>query len=286
MKKLFILLGAILLSFTLVSCKEEIKYEEYEKSQLLNENLLKKEYEVIKEYVSMNIDNIDETFEGKELYKTHFENNEQNYYICGYLDKSIVKVLEDVIYVNMSSNKKTIFGKGEYLLKWNIVVRNDVISIEDYPIYWYKIPKNSSVPEKISNKFLIIVLESANIVFENIKGNDAFKVEMLYESDKFYSNMYNTTYDRDEMLDSKCLLALTSSYKDAKMAGIILAEDYDLKIRSCGLRINYFDGIEYVTFGRHTIYHDKDLKEKLDYIEDENYRINFKLEDILKILGR
>lgn len=40
MKRLFILLGVILLSFTLTSCKEDSKYKEYERSKELNEKIL------------------------------------------------------------------------------------------------------------------------------------------------------------------------------------------------------------------------------------------------------
>lgn len=40
MKRLFILLGVILLSFILTSCKEDSKYKEYERSKELNEKIL------------------------------------------------------------------------------------------------------------------------------------------------------------------------------------------------------------------------------------------------------
>lgn len=89
MKRLFILLGVILLSFTLTSCKEDSKYKEYERSKELNEKILSllTNNTVSYEVFPITLNNIDlYSSEKYSAYYVDVEESDVNYYICGYLD--------------------------------------------------------------------------------------------------------------------------------------------------------------------------------------------------------
>lgn len=288
MKKLFIYLGVITLSMSLVSCKEENKYEEYENSEKLNEMLLEKNYIEYVDNIAPYLNTIDIILEGRRIYKTYFCNDIKDYYICGYFDNSIKETLENMFVYVKNANDYSVLGKGQYILAWNIAVREKDISSEEFPIYWYTIPKSEEVPKSMNDKFLVAVLESVNVIYESLEDDDEFETEMLFESSEFYEKKYTKWYDKNEMLKKESIHILTEKGAKNLKEGFTLVEYYFANTALAGRDIKYFNEIPCVTFGNYndTIYHDEDLKDKYEYFESENGNIYFKLNDIMEVFGR
>lgn len=283
MKKVFVFLGVILLSFMSISCKEEIKYEEYEKSQELNERLYKIRYGNIY-YIVPYLDNIDMLAEGRKFYKTYLGNDLGDYYICGYFDKSIIEIFENIGFYEESIDEYTIFGKNEYILMWNYAIRQKIISSEEFPIYWYKISKSEEVPESMNDKFLVAVLESVNVIYESLEDDEKFETEMLFENHDFYS--VEKVLDRKKMFEKESFQMRSEENVNYLKEGFSLVENYFLTTLTSGKSIVYFNEIPCVTFGHYTIYHDEDLKDKYEYFNNEYGVPYFKLSDIMEMLGR
>lgn len=197
MKKLFILLGVILLSITLVSCKEETKYE---KQDFLNEEVLELLDDLILDInyasdLAAPVSAIDLYSNRKNNYFNIYEGrqNKDIKIIAGYIDKKIIDVLDElsIDLVDPLDYNYSISGIDDYLKKYQNAVRSGKIKEYDALIK-YKYVTENVLPLVDNDKRLILVLEEKNIKAENIKTNENIDFKIFSNikgytsSEKFY----------------------------------------------------------------------------------------------------
>lgn len=204
MKKVFILLGVILLSITLVSCKEENDYKEYEKQDFLNEEALELFDDFILDInyasdLAAPVSAIDLYSNRKNNYFNIYEGrqNKDIKIIAGYIDKKIIDVLDElsIDLVDPLDYNYSISGIDDYLKKYQNAVRSGKINEYDALIKYEYVTENV-LPLVDNDKRLILVLEEKNIKAENIKTNENIDFKIFsnikgyISSEKFYIKEY------------------------------------------------------------------------------------------------
>lgn len=128
-----------------------------------------------------------------------------------------------------------------------------------------------------------MVNEILSVTYEEINTNETNKIEMLFENKSFYVDKWN----RDDNLYYKgeVLQFIPKFSNKPYEEKIYTAWDYIGEYNYSSLKIVNYNEIKYLNFEDYTIYHNVDLKEKLEYITDEKGNVCFKLKDILKEIG-
>lgn len=288
MRKVFNLFLLIVLGLVLTSCKEDIKYERYGQGDFLNEEIIKVYDEknrmgLIKPPVSL--ENIDEKLKNGSLYKVHIEEEINDYYLCGYLDNNIRKKIN-----NKDNDSSAFYGREKYVSLWVEAINENIISKEENPIYWYIVPKTENVEMEIKDKFLVLVFESIDAIYESVDNNEIKRTSILFENKSFYKNESSENWDNNSsILKGDKLQIVTESFNENLINGIILAYDYIYCYPIYSFEMEYYDNIPFVNVENGTIYHDEDLKNKFEYKEKEETQdisYLFKLEDILSVIKK
>ena len=308
MKKVFIILGVIILSIMMSSCKErqndieeekqpgteeipeEVKkeYKFFSKGDIINQEIKETTYAACFEMIDqLSLENIAERLEKERAYYVTIGDDIKDYYVCGYISNSIKDDLINKYSAGPCNPFTTwFFGKESYLEGWNSAVLSKFLDENEYPIVWYEIPKSEEVPMEIDDMFLVLIAESRNIVYESIDGLERYEFEMLYENRKFYDD----TWDEEKFLNEI----------EAKKESIIIENDkFLIKKAEAGLIapmfiygalwvksfiVEYHNDIPYVNIGEITSYNGVDLKETEEYIETKWGTYLFKLEKIVEII--
>lgn len=184
MKKIFILLGAILFSMSIISCKEKIKYEEYENSAMLNKdiyNWLERYYYegelalpiTLEDYLRISNES------KKYLISIDFENEK---YVCGYLDKSIKKKI-DKEYSSQNSDLKVKLWSGldDYLIKYCSAIFDEKVDEEKYPIKWFVFDNYDDILDEYNKMSLICITQLVKLNVKDYNDNDKFTKDVCID---------------------------------------------------------------------------------------------------------
>lgn len=174
MKKHFIFLSVILLSFMFISCKEEFDVEEYEDSVMLNReiyNWFERYYfegEILQpitleRYLRISNEN------NKYLISTDYEDKK---YVCGYLDKSIKEKI-DKEYSSLNSDFKFELWSGidNYLKKYYLSIFDEKVDEEKYPIKWFVFDKYDDILNEYNKMTLICIAQLVELNIANYNNN-------------------------------------------------------------------------------------------------------------------
>ena len=314
MKKVFIMLGIIILSIMMSSCKELKKDIEGEKQPGSEEILeeVKKEYKLSKysdeinkvflewEYLATSYPDESILYMNMIKYYSYYDeiiisdysNDLKDYYTCGYLDKKIKDKLNDIDYYiiynvdKIKSSSISLVGKDFALVKYNNMINfTEKITFDEYPLVWYEIPKGEEIPEEIEDMFLVCVLESKTVTYRRLDGTIKDESEFFIEKQSLYSKE-NNEYEYmnswiEEMLFAKDKYMF---FEDKNITKVNVQLPFTKAYTSpIYMKIKDIEGTEYVNGGDNTICEGVDLSKQYEYVlEEKNYL--FKLEDIIKTL--
>lgn len=274
---------------TLISCKEETKYAKYEKGNFLNEEIIKAYDERDLETLILppiSLENIDERLKNGSLYIVYPDekvDDSDNYYLCGYLNNSIKKIVDE------ESAYYGYMGRKTYVDNW---IEKENLSKKDNPIYWYKISKTESIPLKLENKFLVLVLENIDLIFESVDSKEKVKLSVMRENSNYYNDGRNNEKNNTlpKWAEGYWLQLVYNLNKTNLEEGLVLMGNYvNNFLQGTCLDMEYFDDVLYVNLENSTIYHDEDLTKKFEYkekVENNDISYLFKLEDILNIIKK
>ena len=207
---------------------------------------------------------------------------EQDYYICGYIDNETKLVIDEkckVIYGNGFLESNLWSGKDQYLYKYFQFKDNGIINLE-HELTWYKVSKDAQILDEKDSSTLVVVAK----VFEvSVSKNERFarKGYFLVECAQLYD-------DGLKILQDLIYLNIDLTGKHL----IIEHEDIDTfnnkyinpismyRGLKYGYKISNKDNKQYITVKNSVeIYK---LKEEYEYTANEDRSlITFKLEDIL-----
>ena len=291
MKKVFILLGIILLNIMMSSCeKSEKEYTISKYNDEINKDFLSWEYFAIYEPpVSIKLSNMEDIYNNyDEIVFLDYSNDLNDYYTCGYLSIDIKdKLIDESNFWQLDDiNSNYFVGKDYALVKYkNMINFTKKITFDDYPLVWYEIPKNDEIPEEINDKFLVCVLESKTVTYKRLDGSVKNVSEFFIEKQSLYpkeNNEYSYLNSwAEEMLLAKDKYMFFENEDVNK--DIVQLPNFKYDIRLLFMNIEVIDNAEYVCCWDEYSSEGVDLREEYEYIL-ENGDYLFKLEDIIKIL--
>ena len=295
MKKLFILLGVIMFSLLGCSCEssEQIKYKVSKYNDEMNEEFLYWEYmSTFYPEESILISNMVERYSYyDEIIIVDYTGDLTDYYTCGYIDKSLLKKMNDkkyyhsydVLDINFLNN--ILLGKDYALVKYNNMINfTRKIKFEDYPLVWYEIPKNEEIPNELGNMFLACILESKTITYKYTDGTIRNVSEFFFENQTLYSNEDNK-YEYMNELEYKSIMKNDKYMYFSNSTSIPLYTSSRAKYLESTLYLSLktIDNVDYVCGWDEYMSGDVDLRECCEYIIEEGEYL-FRLEDVISIL--
>lgn len=223
---------------------------------------------------------------------------EKDYYTCGYINKDVKDLLDQLKYLRYIEfekayhNKWWIAGTGInfYIIRlyyqWEVQTTRgyEGQKVVDNDLIFYDIPKNQEIPKEIGNYFLACITEPRTIIIENLGDSSKTEYEVFIENKYLYEN--DVTMDEWEV----CYKLISSKNKffiwydpifemhTRLEDGIYTSHDYYLQLLQESLEIYNIDGIEYVnTRDRETKVFDVDIREVIEYkeIKTEEGEINY-----------
>ena len=178
MKKIFYLY-LLFISISLLSCNKE-KNIISENSDTLNDQI--KEYFEI-ETMKKNNPYIESLITFKD--KTKLISIEENdNYICGYLENNIKTILDD-IEICIENNYYAWSGVNYYLKKYEYAIENKLINQEEYKLIWYDFNDKNEIKD-LSDKFLVCIVKSFDL---KINNNETKKVFLEIDDTSFYNEI-------------------------------------------------------------------------------------------------
>lgn len=275
----------------------EIKYEEYEYSEQLNNEILGIRVQQNEKDIPARISLVDLSY-SQGNYKSYISTffSTSDYYLCAYLNFEVLEIIENTEYIEKEDNLSwfLFLGINYYLIKYKtVVIDNDEFDYHAQPIKWYKIPKTEEIPSKIKDNFLISIAEKKEVYLENIDKTEQIYIDLIVERQDFYRETisdfdYYRFQDYIKILDDKKIYLIfdyiSMIYNSILHNKVIIFNNFWDLVNFQSFDVLIIDGEKYVNVGSVTMWNEQDLKLVLEYKILENNEYMFKLEDLANLL--